>query len=76
MLLLYSRGNVDWSKVYLTVMLGLVNKSGAWDLELVRCLQKMGVYNSRIRHISERKNVYEKARHIYDKLVELSFGGL
>lgn len=69
MLLLYSRYNVDWSKIYLTVALGLVNKSGAWDLQIVNSLQKMDVYANRIRHASDNKRLGGKVEYIYNKLL-------
>ncbi|MBM7616164.1 Tn7-like element transposition protein TnsE [Alkaliphilus hydrothermalis] len=71
MLLLYSRSNIDWNKVYLSVTLGLVNKSGTWDMKIVSSLQKIWVNANRIRHVAANKNLINKAEHIYNKLMEV-----
>lgn len=68
MLLLYSKYNIDWNKIYLSVMLGLVNKSGTWDLNIVDSLKRRSVYSNRIRHTSDSRSLIEKADHIYNKL--------
>jgi len=68
MLLLYSRYNVNWRKIYLSVTLGLVNKSGTWELQIIGSLQKIGVYSNRIRHTYESKSFKEKTDYLYNKM--------
>lgn len=70
-LLLYSKGNVNWNKIYLSVVLGLVNKSGSWDLKIIGGLQRKDVYFNRIKHVSGNRNLIEKADHIYSKIIGL-----
>ncbi|MGF7060511.1 Tn7-like element transposition protein TnsE [Brassicibacter mesophilus] len=67
-LLLYSSKIVNWKKVYLSILLGLVNKSGAWDFSIINKMQKIGISSDRIRHISDTRSITEKAEYIYNKL--------
>jgi hypothetical protein len=70
MLLLYSMKKVNWAKIYYTVTLGLVNKSGTWDSQGIKRLERKGVFSKRIRHKSDKSSIYDKCDYIYDKIFQ------
>lgn len=68
-LLLYSMQNVNWMRVYLKILLGLVNKSGTWDSQGLKRLERNGVMIKRIRHKSGKNSMFDKCDYIYDKII-------
>ncbi len=68
-LLLYSKYNIDWNKVYLSVTLGAVNKSGAWDIQNLKQLETKKIFYKRLRHKTDKSNIHVKCNYIYSKLL-------
>lgn len=67
-LLLYSMQNINWMRVYLRILLGLVNKSGTWDSQGLKRLEMNGVHCKRIRHKSEKSSIVDKCDYMYEKI--------
>jgi hypothetical protein len=68
MLLLYSMKITNWKRVYSSVTLGLVNKSGSWDPKVLSSLEKIDVYSNRIMHAYGKKNLIERYKYINDRV--------
>lgn len=57
---------VNWNWVYSILLLGLVDESGKWSNDDVSKIEKKDIVIYRNKHI--RKDKYEKASYIYEKL--------
>lgn len=66
-LILKANVNVKWNLLYSRLLLGLVNESGKWSNEAIKKVQEEGIVIDRSKHI--KNNIYEKAKHIYKKLI-------
>ena len=70
MLMLQSYENVNWKKIYSSLLLGLVNESGKWSNKVLGEIEKRGIIITRVRHLN--KNIYEKEKYIYEKIDAIS----
>ncbi|MFA6939512.1 MAG: Tn7-like element transposition protein TnsE [Clostridiaceae bacterium] len=66
-LILKANVNVKWNLLYSRLLLGLVNESGKWSNEAIKKVQEEGIVIDRSKHI--KNNIYEKAKHIFEKLI-------
>lgn len=61
-LILTTNENKDWEKIYYKILLGLVNKSGKWNNDVLLQVEKNNNINvKRIRH--SKKNGYESLKN-------------
>ncbi|MGY2611206.1 Tn7-like element transposition protein TnsE [Bacillus pretiosus] len=66
MLILSSKVSVEWSSVIQNILLGLVNKSGAWAKELIMEIEKESIVVNKAKH--SRKSIIHKAKLLFEKL--------
>lgn len=66
MLLLKCNKMVKWKRIYSILLLGLVYKNGKWSNGIINEITQVGIDVYRNKHI--KKNKYQKAEFIYEKL--------
>ncbi|MGN4437704.1 Tn7-like element transposition protein TnsE [Bacillus cereus group sp. MYBK69-1] len=67
MLILSSQISVEWISVIQNILLGLVDKSGAWAKELIMEIEREGIVVNKAKH--SRKSIIHKAKLLFEKLI-------
>ncbi len=60
-----------WNNHFNKVLEGLVNNNGAWDIDVIDTLKELEIKNMRFHHTHVRRNIWEMADKMYEKIFNL-----
>lgn len=67
MLILKANNLANWKRIYIILITGLVNESGKWSNEIISQVEKKEIMIIRTKH--SKKNIYEKERQTFERLI-------